>query len=136
MWLEYTKILECTVSYMTRSNTALTLPYTGLAAASTEHLAFRRAWMPALAIVTLPCSITSWMAVLSMSDILSNSSMHTTPLSANTMAPASSLNTARYHTLTLWSQKFICIISTCSVPIPLKTVSTMKTSQGKAVIGQ
>lgn len=39
--------------------------------------------------VTRPCSITSWMAVRSMSDILSNSSMHTTPRSASTMAPAS-----------------------------------------------
>jgi len=92
--------------------------------------------MPALAIVTLPCSITSWMAVLSMSDILSNSSMHTTPLSANTMAPASSLNTTRYLTLTLWSQKFTYIISTLSVPITLETISSTKTSQGKAVTGQ
>lgn len=45
--------------------------------------------MPAFAIVTRPCSITSWMAVRSMSDILSNSSMQTTPRSARTMAPAS-----------------------------------------------
>ena len=52
----------------------------GLAAARTEHLALSVAWMPALAMVTRPCSITSWMAVRSMSDILSNSSMHTTPL--------------------------------------------------------
>lgn len=45
--------------------------------------------MPAFAIVTRPCSITSWMAVRSISDILSNSSMQTTPRSARTMAPAS-----------------------------------------------
>lgn len=67
----------------------LTLPYTGLAAAKTLQRAFSRAWMPAFAIVTRPCSITSWMAVRSMSDILSNSSMQTTPRSARTMAPAS-----------------------------------------------
>ena len=40
-------------------------------------------------IFTDPCSMTSWMAVRSMSDILSNSSMQTTPRSAKTMAPAS-----------------------------------------------
>mmetsp|Transcript_10812 Transcript_10812/g.19231 ORF Transcript_10812/g.19231 Transcript_10812/m.19231 type:complete len:247 (-) Transcript_10812:659-1399(-) len=44
--------------------------------------------MPALAIVTLPCSMASCMATLSMSDILSNSSMHTIPRSPRTMAPA------------------------------------------------
>ena len=40
-------------------------------------------------IFTDPCSMTSWMAVRSMSDILSNSSIQTTPRSAKTMAPAS-----------------------------------------------
>mmetsp|Transcript_31772 Transcript_31772/g.69993 ORF Transcript_31772/g.69993 Transcript_31772/m.69993 type:complete len:259 (-) Transcript_31772:722-1498(-) len=62
----------------------------GLAAASTELRALRDAWMPALAMVTVCCSITSWIATRSFSDILSNSSMHTTPLSASTIAPASS----------------------------------------------
>jgi hypothetical protein len=33
--------------------------------------------------------MTSWIAILSASFILSNSSMHTTPLSARTIAPAS-----------------------------------------------
>mmetsp|Transcript_6 Transcript_6/g.7 ORF Transcript_6/g.7 Transcript_6/m.7 type:complete len:259 (+) Transcript_6:1157-1933(+) len=61
----------------------------GLAAAMTLHLALRLTWMPALAMVTVCCSMTSWMATLSMSPILSNSSMHTTPLSASTIAPAS-----------------------------------------------
>ncbi len=37
------------------------------------------------------CSMTSWMATRSWSLILSNSSMHTTPRSASTIAPASSL---------------------------------------------
>jgi len=46
--------------------------------------------MPAFAIVTVCCSITSWMATRSASDILSNSSMQTTPPSASTIAPASS----------------------------------------------
>ena len=67
----------------------LTLPYTGLAAAKTLQRALSLAWIPALAMVTRPCSMTSWIAVLSISDILSNSSMQTTPLSASTIAPAS-----------------------------------------------
>ena len=45
----------------------LTRPNTGLAAAKTLQRAFSLAWMPALAMVTRPCSITSWMAVRSMS---------------------------------------------------------------------
>ena len=47
----------------------LTLPYTGLAAASTLHRAFSLAWIPALEMDTRPCSITSWIAVRSMSVI-------------------------------------------------------------------
>mmetsp|Transcript_38238 Transcript_38238/g.89410 ORF Transcript_38238/g.89410 Transcript_38238/m.89410 type:complete len:203 (+) Transcript_38238:1039-1647(+) len=47
--------------------------------------------MSALAMVTVCCSMTSWIATRSISLILSNSSMQTTPLSARTMAPASSL---------------------------------------------
>src|SRR5579862_1452305 len=39
--------------------------------------------------VTVCCSMTSWIATRSISDILSNSSIQTTPLSARTMAPAS-----------------------------------------------
>jgi len=42
------------------------------------------------AIVTVCCSMTSWVATLSESFILSNSSIHTTPLSARTIAPACS----------------------------------------------
>lgn len=45
--------------------------------------------MPALAMVTVCCSMTSCIATRSMSDILSNSSMQTTPRSARTIAPAS-----------------------------------------------
>lgn len=44
--------------------------------------------MPALAIDTVCCSITSWIAVRSYSLILSNSSMQHTPISARTNAPA------------------------------------------------
>lgn len=47
--------------------------------------------IPALAIETVYCSITSWIAVLSYSFILSNSSIQQTPLSASTKAPASKL---------------------------------------------
>lgn len=61
----------------------------GLAAASTLQRALREAWIPALAMVTVCCSMTSWMATRSMSFILSNSSTHTIPRSASTMAPAS-----------------------------------------------
>lgn len=66
-------------------------PYTGFAAAKTEHLAFKVIWIPALAIETVCYSITSCIATRSSKPILSNSSMHITPLSANTIAPASSL---------------------------------------------
>ena len=45
--------------------------------------------MPALAIETVCCSITSWIAVRSASSILSNSSMQQIPLSASTSAPPS-----------------------------------------------
>lgn len=40
-------------------------PYIGFAAANTEHLAFKETCIPALAIVTVCCSITSCMATLS-----------------------------------------------------------------------
>lgn len=61
----------------------------GLAAAITEHLAFKEQLIPALEMVTVYYSIASWIATLSISSILSNSSIHTIPLSAKTMAPAS-----------------------------------------------
>ena len=64
-------------------------PYTGLAAAKTEHLALREQCIPAFAIVTVYCSIASCIATLSPSSILSNSSIQTNPLSAKTIAPAS-----------------------------------------------
>jgi hypothetical protein len=61
----------------------------GFAAAMTLQRALREVWIPAFAIVTVCCSITSWIATLSISLILSNSSIQTTPLSARTIAPAS-----------------------------------------------
>ena len=64
-------------------------PKIGFAAASTEVRAFRIVVMPALAIEMVCCSIASWIATRSSSRILSNSSMHTTPPSASTMAPPS-----------------------------------------------
>mmetsp|Transcript_54291 Transcript_54291/g.161199 ORF Transcript_54291/g.161199 Transcript_54291/m.161199 type:complete len:370 (-) Transcript_54291:499-1608(-) len=66
-------------------------PYTGLAAATTEQRALSDAWIPAFEIVTVCCSITSWIATRSASSILSNSSTQHTPRSASTIAPASSL---------------------------------------------
>ncbi|KAH3686578.1 hypothetical protein WICPIJ_002446 [Wickerhamomyces pijperi] len=73
-----------------------------LAAAKIEALAFKVALIPALEMEMVCCSMTSWMAVLSLSSILSNSSIQQIPLSASTKAPPSktissvtgSLNTA------------------------------------------
>ena len=67
-------------------------PHAGLAAARTAVRVLRVVVMPALAILTVCCSITSWMAVRSPSSILSNSSMQQMPLSARTSAPPSSTN--------------------------------------------
>ena len=64
-------------------------PYIGFAAAKTLQRAFKLTCIPAFAIVTVCCSITSWIATLSASLILSNSSIHTIPLSPKTIAPAS-----------------------------------------------
>jgi hypothetical protein len=50
----------------------LYLPYSGFAAARTETLAFKDVVIPAFAIETVCCYITSCMAVLSYSLILSN----------------------------------------------------------------
>jgi hypothetical protein len=60
----------------------------GLAAARTEVLALSVVVMPALAMETVCCSITSWMAVRSLSSILSNSSMQQMPMSASTCSGA------------------------------------------------
>ncbi len=67
----------------------LYLPYKGLAAAKIAVLAFNDVVIPALAIETVYCSITSWIDVLSYSFILSNSSIQQTPLSESTKAPPS-----------------------------------------------
>mmetsp|Transcript_8990 Transcript_8990/g.21921 ORF Transcript_8990/g.21921 Transcript_8990/m.21921 type:complete len:260 (-) Transcript_8990:1443-2222(-) len=64
-------------------------PYRGFAAAITEHRACSDAQMPAFAMEMVCCSIASWIATRSSFRILSNSSMHTTPPSASTMAPPS-----------------------------------------------
>mmetsp|Transcript_6381 Transcript_6381/g.13925 ORF Transcript_6381/g.13925 Transcript_6381/m.13925 type:complete len:253 (-) Transcript_6381:1012-1770(-) len=61
----------------------------GLAAARTDVRALSVVVMPALAIETVCCSITSWIAVRSLSSILSNSSMQQMPMSASTSAPPS-----------------------------------------------
>mmetsp|Transcript_21945 Transcript_21945/g.54284 ORF Transcript_21945/g.54284 Transcript_21945/m.54284 type:complete len:252 (-) Transcript_21945:430-1185(-) len=65
------------------------LPEGGLAAASTAARELSTVVMPALAILIVCCSIASWIATRSSSRILSNSSMHTHPPSASTMAPPS-----------------------------------------------
>lgn len=67
----------------------LYLPNWGFAAANIEVLAFKVVVIPALAIETVYCSITSWIDVLSNSFILSNSSIQQTPISASTRAPPS-----------------------------------------------
>mmetsp|Transcript_13665 Transcript_13665/g.57836 ORF Transcript_13665/g.57836 Transcript_13665/m.57836 type:complete len:221 (+) Transcript_13665:706-1368(+) len=68
----------------------LYLDPTGFADASTEVLALRTAMMPALAIETVCCSITSCRVDRAPSLILSNSSMQQMPRSDKTSAPDSS----------------------------------------------
>mmetsp|Transcript_41672 Transcript_41672/g.79645 ORF Transcript_41672/g.79645 Transcript_41672/m.79645 type:complete len:456 (+) Transcript_41672:753-2120(+) len=63
-------------------------PEGGLAAAITAARELSTVVIPALAMEMVCCSIASWMATRSSARILSNSSMHTTPPSASTMAPA------------------------------------------------
>ena len=67
------------------------LPYFGFAAPSKAHLDCRVAVIPAFAILMLCCSIASCIEERSCDVILSNSSMQAIPLSANTKAPASSV---------------------------------------------
>lgn len=68
------------------------LPLTGFADAITLHLACSWATMPAFEMEMVCCSMASWMLVLSISFILSNSSMQQIPLSASTSDPPSSVN--------------------------------------------
>ena len=63
---------------------------TGFADARTDVLALRTAMMPALAMDTVCCSITSCNIDRALSDILSNSSMQQMPRSDKTNAPDSS----------------------------------------------
>ena len=67
-------------------------PPTGLAAAKMDVRALSVAWIPALDIEMVCCSIASWIATWSLASILSNSSMQQMPLSANIKAPASMQN--------------------------------------------
>lgn len=60
-----------------------------MAAAKIAVLALSEVVIPAFAIEIVYYSITSWMLVLSLSSILSNSSMQQIPVSANTSAPPS-----------------------------------------------
>ena len=62
----------------------------GLAEARMDVLALRVVMMPALAIETVCCSMTSCKTERVDSDILSNSSMQQTPPSLRTRAPDSS----------------------------------------------
>ena len=77
------------------------------------HLAFSLAWIPALAMVTLPCSITPWIPVRSASVILSNSSMQTTPRSPSTIAPAWSLQCGEKYRDNRAYRQVIIIFGTC-----------------------
>lgn len=70
----------------------LYLPYIGLATAITAHLAFKLATIPAFEILMDYCSMASWIEVLSLSFILSNSSIRQIPLSAMTKAPPSNVH--------------------------------------------
>jgi len=55
-------------------------PCIGLAAAKIEALAFKVAWIPALVMLIVCCSMASWIATLSFSSILSNSSIKHMPV--------------------------------------------------------
>ena len=68
------------------------LPCLGFAAARIAVRALRLAWMPALVMDIVCCSIASWIATWSVASILSNSSMQQMPLSASIKAPASTPN--------------------------------------------
>ncbi len=60
---------------------------TGLAAARMDVRALRVVMIPALAMDTVCCSMTSWRTLRVASDILSNSSMQHMPPSESTRAP-------------------------------------------------
>lgn len=90
------------------------LPFIGLAAAITEHLAYRVATIPALEIEIDCCSIASWIEVLSWSFILSNSSIKQIPLSAKTSAPPS-----KVHSLVYGSLLTLAVRPTADAPLPV-----------------
>ena len=84
------------------------------AAANTAVLAFKVVMIPAFVIDTVCCSMTSWIAVLSYSSILSNSSMQHTPMSASTKAPASNESY-----LVLGSVTIAAVRPTPELPLPV-----------------
>lgn len=92
----------------------LYLPLLGLAAAITEHLACRLATIPAFDIEMLCYSMASWILVLSLSFILSNSSIRQIPLSASTSAPPSST-----HSFVRKSRCTEAVSPTAEAPLPV-----------------
>ncbi len=92
----------------------LYLPWRGLAAAITLHLALSWATIPALEMEIVCCYIASWIDVLSWSFILSNSSIKHIPRSACTIAPASSL-----HYPVWWSCLTLAVRPTAEAPWPV-----------------
>ena len=77
-------------------------------------LAFREVVIPALAIEIVYCSITSWIFVLSLSSILSNSSMQQIPVSARTKAPPSKTTSP-----VVWSFITAAVRPTPDEPLPV-----------------
>ena len=75
--------------FSTGETLGLYRPYRGFAAARMDVRAFKVVDIPAFEMEMVCCSMTSWIAVLSVSSILSNSSMQQMPLSARTKAPPS-----------------------------------------------
>lgn len=94
-------------------------PYIGFEAAKTLHRAFKEQWIPALAIVTVCYSITSWIATRSDSFILSNSSIKIIPPSASTIAPASRLVSP-----VSWSFFTAAVSPTLEVPRPVVLIAS------------
>jgi hypothetical protein len=70
--------------------------------------------IPALAIEIVYCSIASWIDTLSFELILSNSSIHTIPPSAKTIAPASIENSPEPGSLII-----LAVSPAAELPLPL-----------------
>jgi hypothetical protein len=98
----------------TNDKLGLYVPLIGFAAAMTLHLAYKLVTIPAFDILIDYCSMASWILVLSLSFILSNSSIKQIPLSASTRAPPS-----RVHSPVIGSLCTPAVRPTAEAPLPV-----------------